>query len=69
MGVISGSDPRKDGAPFVNEVFLHGLTGGAATPYADGWLTSTDIVTLGMGMLDSTEIDEISFPIRSWSSA
>jgi N-methylhydantoinase B len=64
VGVISGSDPRKDGAPFVNEVFLHGLTGGAATPHADGWLTSTDIVTLGMGMLDSAEIDEISFPIR-----
>lgn len=64
IGVISGSDPRKGGAPFVNEVFLHGLTGGAATPHADGWLTATDAVTLGMGLLDSAELDEIAFPIR-----
>ncbi|HJW75534.1 MAG TPA: hydantoinase B/oxoprolinase family protein [Thermoleophilia bacterium] len=63
-GVISGNDPRSGGAPFVDEVFLHGLTGGAATPYADGWLTATDAVTLGMGLLDSAEIDEIAFPIR-----
>jgi N-methylhydantoinase B len=64
IGVISGKDPRHNGEPFVDEVFLHGLTGGAATPYADGWLTSTDAVTLGMGLLDSAEIDEIAFPIR-----
>jgi N-methylhydantoinase B len=64
IGVISGNDPRNDGAAFVNEVFLHGLTGGAATPYADGWLTATDAVTLGMGLLDSAELDEIAFPIR-----
>jgi N-methylhydantoinase B len=64
IGVISGNDPRSGGAPFVDEVFLHGLTGGAATPYADGWLTATDAVTLGMGLLDSAEIDEIAFPIR-----
>jgi N-methylhydantoinase B len=63
IGVISGDDPRT-GTPFVNEIFLHGLTGGAATPHADGWLTSTDAVTLGMGMLDSAELDEIAFPIR-----
>jgi N-methylhydantoinase B len=64
IGVISGNDPRNGGAPFVNEVFLHGLTGGAATPHADGWLTATDAVTLGMGLLDSAELDEIAFPIR-----
>jgi N-methylhydantoinase B len=64
IGVISGNDPRHGGEPFVDEVFLHGLTGGAATPHADGWLTATDAVTLGMGLLDSAEIDEIAFPIR-----
>ena len=64
IGVISGHDPRKGGAPFVDEVFLHGITGGAATPHADGWLIATDAVTLGMGLIDSAEIDEISFPIR-----
>jgi N-methylhydantoinase B len=64
VGVISGNDPREGGAPFVNQVFLHCLTGGAATPYADGWLTATDAVTLGMGLLDSAELDEIAFPIR-----
>jgi N-methylhydantoinase B len=62
-GVVSGNDPRQDGAPFVNQVFFC-FTGGAATPYADGWLTAGDAVTLGMGLLDSIELDEIGFPIR-----
>jgi N-methylhydantoinase B len=64
IGVISGNDPRAGGAPFVNEVFLHGITGGAATPHADGWLIAVHVGQIGMGLIDSTEIDEISFPIR-----
>lgn len=62
--VISGKDPRNGGAVFTNEVFLHGLTGGAATPHADGWLIAVHVGQIGMGLIDSAEIDEISFPIR-----
>jgi N-methylhydantoinase B len=62
--VISGKDPRKGGAAFINQLFLHGMTGGAATPHADGWLIAVHVGQIGMGLIDSTEIDEISFPIR-----
>lgn len=62
--VISGRDPRKGGAAFINQLFLHGMTGGAATPHADGWLIAVHVGQIGMGLIDSAEIDEISFPIR-----
>lgn len=62
--VISGRDPRKGDEPFINQLFLHGMTGGAATPYADGWLVAVHVGQIGMGLIDSAEIDEISFPIR-----
>jgi N-methylhydantoinase B len=62
--VISGRDPRNDNCPFINEIFLHGLTGGAAKPHADGWLLEVHVGQAGMGLMDSIELDEISFPIR-----
>jgi N-methylhydantoinase B len=61
--VISGSDPRAGGAPFVNQIFL-GLTGGAGSPNSDGWLTLTSVGAGGMSFRDSVEIDELRFPIR-----
>jgi len=61
--VISGCDPRKDGAPFVNELLL-GCTGGAATPSNDGWLTTSDLGAAGMVYVDSIEMDELQYPIR-----
>ncbi|WP_321794662.1 hypothetical protein [Caballeronia sp. J97] len=38
MAVVSGTDPRFDDAPFVNQLHLC-TNGGPASPYADGWVT------------------------------
>ncbi len=62
-GVISGTDPRRGGAPFVNQVHL-GFTGGAGAPEADGWLTLIHVGNAGMCRLDSIEVDELEHPIR-----
>ncbi len=63
MGVISGRDPRHDGAPFVNQVFI-GVTGGAATAASDGFLTIIDIGNAGLCRHDSIEVDELHHPIH-----
>jgi N-methylhydantoinase B len=62
MGVISGFDPRRDNAPFVNEVFLLD-TGGAAASKTDAWLTICHAGNSGMCFIDSVELDELHFPI------
>ena len=62
MGVISGFDPRRDNAPFVNEVFLLD-TGGAAAAKTDAWLTICHAGNSGMCFIDSVELDELHFPI------
>lgn len=62
--VISGTDPRHGGRPFVNQIILPGVTGGAATPEADGWLTTGHVGNAGMALRDSVEIDELQFPLR-----
>jgi N-methylhydantoinase B len=62
MGVISGSDPRAGGAPYVNQLVL-AVTGGAGAPDADGWLTVLGIGAAGFLMRDSVEIDEMKYPI------
>lgn len=59
-GVISGSH---DGEPFVNEVYL-GCTGGAGTPWTDGWLTILHVGNAGMCYQDSIEVDELRHPIH-----
>ena len=61
-GVISGSDPRHGGAPFVNELFL---AGGGGPGTAARWLA--DDLTMGnagMPFHDSVEVDELRHPIR-----
>lgn len=65
-GVISGKDPRRDNAPFCNEVILGGGAG-SGTPYTDGWLTMLTMGNAGMPLLDSVEIDEI--PLNHHSTA
>lgn len=60
-GVISGVSPS--GAPFVNQVFL-GITGGAAAPTADAWLTICHVGNAGLCNLDSVELDELRQPIH-----
>ncbi|MEZ5121811.1 MAG: hydantoinase B/oxoprolinase family protein [Solirubrobacterales bacterium] len=60
--IISGRDPRRGGEPFVNLPVI-GATGGAAGPYADGWLLQVG-GSAGMMMRDSAEMDELLHPIR-----
>lgn len=43
-GVISGKDPRHEGAPFVNQVQV-GIVGGAATPVTDAFLSIPMLAT------------------------
>jgi N-methylhydantoinase B len=62
-GVVSGRDPRRDGEPFVNQIFL-AVTGGAATPWTDAWLTIFHVGCAGMLRRDSIEIAEMTHPIR-----
>jgi N-methylhydantoinase B len=62
VAVVSGKDPRRDGEPFVNMLFF--ITGGAAAPTADGWLTICHTGNGGMMLRDSVEIDEFLYPIR-----
>lgn len=61
--VISGSDPRTGGEPFVNQLLFPGVTGGPGSPWADGWLTFGHAGNAGMMLRDSVEIDEIHHPI------
>lgn len=60
--VVSGRDPRGDGRRFVNQLLLM-ITGGAASPHADGWLTAAHAGNGGMLRYDSVEIDELHYPI------
>jgi N-methylhydantoinase B len=61
IGVISGTDPRS-GEPYVNEVYL-GITGGAASPTSDAWLSIVHVGNAGMCYQDSIELDELRQPI------
>lgn len=60
--VVSGRDPRAEGRRFVNQLFLM-ITGGAASPHADGWLTAAHAGNGGMLYYDSVEVDELHYPI------
>lgn len=62
VGVISGRDPRKGNAPFVNQIFLN-FTGGAAAAEVDSWITIAHVGNAGMCFIDSAELDELHFPI------
>lgn len=63
---ISGRDPRRSGAPFVNLMIL-GLTCGAGHARGDGWLVSGEVGDGGLMMRDSTEVDELLYPIVIWA--
>lgn len=60
--VVSGTDWRKDGDPYVNQIFLMG-GGGPASPTSDGM--NYLLVPPGAGLLyrDSVEVDEQRFPV------
>ncbi len=61
--VISGKDPRRNNRPFVNQIFL-AVTGGAATPWTDAWLTMFHVGGAGMLRRDSVEMAELAHPIH-----
>lgn len=60
--VVSGTDPRHDGRPFVEQIFLMG-GGGPGTPTSDGMVYY--LIPPGAGLLyrDSVEIDEKRMPV------
>lgn len=62
---ISGRDPRRGDADFVN-LLLAGFSGGPGAPRADGWLTVFHPGASGMLLRDSTEADELLYPIYIW---
>lgn len=61
--VISGEDPRRQGARYINQMFL-GNTGGPATSDCDGWVTFIVPVSGGFCYRDSVEVDEQKYPIH-----
>jgi len=63
-GVVSGFDPRADGAAFINVVIL-GAGGAPGTPVTDGWLTIACMGNAGMPFYDSVELDELHCPLIS----
>lgn len=60
-GVVSGRDPRT-GLDYVNQLFL-GMTGGAAGPRCDAWLTTAHVGNAGLSCVDGVELDELYHPI------
>ncbi|MBJ7330139.1 MAG: hydantoinase B/oxoprolinase family protein [Solirubrobacteraceae bacterium] len=65
QAVVSGQDARRDGAPYILQIFS-GTAGGPATPQNDGWLTYLIAGASGMGYVDSTEISEQKYPLVVW---
>lgn len=63
LAVVSGRDPRRGNALFVNQLILPALTGGAGSPHADGWLTLGNASSVGVMFRDSVEMDELKQPI------
>jgi N-methylhydantoinase B len=63
FAVISGTDSRRNGDPFVNQLMI-GINGGPAGPDCDGWLTWALPVCAGLLYRDSVEIDEQKYPIQ-----
>jgi N-methylhydantoinase B len=61
--VISGTDSRRGGAAYVNQLIL-GNDGGPASPTADGWLTYEIPVVAGLMYRDSVEVIELKYPIH-----
>ncbi|WP_449282682.1 hydantoinase B/oxoprolinase family protein [Leucobacter sp.] len=63
FAVVSGTDRRMKGEPYVNQVFL-GSQGGPAHPDIDGWVTYGLAVAAGLMFRDSIELAELKYPFR-----
>lgn len=62
QAVISGRDPRYNGAVFVNQLFLMG-GGGPASSTTDGMHGFSTVGGAGICFRDSVEIDELRYPL------
>jgi len=62
FSVVSGTDHRREGAPFVNQLLL-GNNGGPASPRADGWVTYGLPDCAASIYHDSVEVIEHKYPI------
>jgi len=62
FGVVSGTDRRRGGAPYVNQVVI-GNNGGPAAPTCDGWVTYCMPDAAASVMVDSAEIIEQKYPL------
>lgn len=60
--VVSGKDPGRDGAAFVNQILLTS-NGGPGTPQCDGWINYLFPCCAGLVYRDSIEVDEQKFPV------
>ncbi|HEV8712316.1 MAG TPA: hydantoinase B/oxoprolinase family protein [Candidatus Binatia bacterium] len=60
--VISGTDARRNGAAYVNQMIL-GNNGGPASAVCDGWVTYGIAVISGLLYRDSIEIAEQKYPL------
>jgi N-methylhydantoinase B len=65
QGVVSGPDARRQGAPYIFQIFA-GTCGGPATAPSDGWLTFLVTGGCGINYIDSTEVSEQKYPIVVW---
>lgn len=61
--VVSGTDFRRDGEVYINQLFVGG-NGGPASPTADGWLTYGIPVAAGLIYRDSVELVEVKHPLQ-----
>ncbi len=61
MSVVSGTDPRNNNEPFINQLHLS-ANGGPVSANADGWVTFGLPVCAGLMYRDSVEVDELKHP-------
>jgi len=61
VGVVSGYDPATK-ERYVNQLFL-AMTGGAAAPRTDAWITLGHVGNAGLCYQDSIELDEMRQPL------
>lgn len=60
--VISGKDPRRNGAPYINQL-CNGAAGAGAIYGYDGWLSIGAASSAGIMSIDSVEMSELKYPI------
>jgi N-methylhydantoinase B len=67
FAVVSGTDRRKGGQPFINQMII-GSNGGPGTPTCDGWVTYCMPDAAMVVYSDSVEVLEQRYPILIYSA-